>query len=109
MALPLLASSAIISPKANAGYPLAKVTNNTRFAASGTEEYVGGGGIIGCRSDNYRVAPGQKWTAKSRGVCLIKKITSKLDNGKQFVKIVWDGGRVSGLISHNNELFQKSN
>lgn len=101
MALPLLASSAIISPKANAGYPLAKVTNNTGFAASGTVEYEGGNSIFGCRSDNYRVAPGQKWTAKSRGLCLIKKITSKLDNGKQVVTYT-----ASPATSYSNFLIQ---
>ena len=97
IALPLLTSTAIFSPKVNA-YPLAKITNNTRSTATGRIEYLGGGGIFGCNPDNYSVAPGKQWTAKSRGGCLITKITSNLSNGKPVVTYTSTGTSYSNFL-----------
>ncbi len=96
IALPLFASTAIFSSSANA-YPLAKVTNNTRFTATGRVEYLGGGGIFGCNPDSYSVAPGKTWTAQSRGACLIDKITANLSGGPSVVSYTSTGTSYSNF------------
>lgn len=69
-----------LSGPASAAYPLAKITNNTAYTVSGTVEYVS----FTCSDDKYSVAPGKTWTAKSRGVCLIDKITGKTSGRAKF-------------------------
>ena len=66
---PLSTLLLLISAPGFAAYPLAKITNQTDYAVSGTVEYPG------CSDDDYTVQPGQTWTARSRGVCLITRIT----------------------------------
>lgn len=57
------------------GYPLVNVTNSTSSPVSGTVEYAS----IFCSNDNYNVAPnGGTWTASSRGVCLVTKVTANV-------------------------------
>lgn len=54
-------------------YPLAEVKNNTEYTVSGVINYVA------CKADKFSVGPGEKWTAKSRGVCLIANIKGELN------------------------------
>lgn len=61
-------------------YPLAEVKNNTEYTVSGVIDYVS------CKDDRFTVAPGEKWTAKSRGVCLIAKISGTLKGIPESLK-----------------------
>lgn len=65
---------AIFSSNAHAAYPLARITNNTPYPAAGQINYAS----YLCKNDQYTVAPGQTWTATSRGVCLITWISAYL-------------------------------
>ncbi|MGX5174857.1 RICIN domain-containing protein [Aliikangiella sp. IMCC44653] len=57
---------------AKAGYPLAEIKNNTEYTVKGVVHYAA------CSNDKYTVKPKKKWKAKSRGLCLITKITGNL-------------------------------
>lgn len=61
-------------------YPLAEIKNNTEYTVSGVIDYVG------CKDDKFKVGPGNKWTAKSRGVCLIKNIKGGLSGIPESLK-----------------------
>lgn len=65
------------SAPAHASYPVAQITNNTPYTVRGTVEYAS----AFCRNDDYSVAPGQTWRARSRGVCLITGITGSIPSG----------------------------
>lgn len=60
-----------------ADYPLAQVKNNTDYTIIGEVQYLS----AFCSDDSYSVAPGKTWRAKSRGVCLIDKITGSAVQG----------------------------
>jgi hypothetical protein len=62
-------------------YPLAKVTNKTPYAASGTVHYMS----AFCKNDKFSVAAGATWTASSRGSCLITGISASLAGAKKPV------------------------
>ena len=53
-------------------YPLVQITNSTSFNAFGTVEYAS----FTCSNDDYAVERDQTWTASSRGVCLVTKISA---------------------------------
>lgn len=53
-------------------YPVVKIHNSTSFIAKGKVSYMS----LFCSDDNYSVTPDTTWTAKSRGVCLLTKITA---------------------------------
>ncbi|MCI1780191.1 MAG: hypothetical protein LKI53_09610 [Bacteroidales bacterium] len=55
-------------------YPKVKIFNSTNYIASGTVEYMS----ALCSNDHYNVTPNTQWKAKSRGVCLLTKITATL-------------------------------
>lgn len=90
LSLPLLAFPGF---SAHAHYPYAKVTNNTPFEAHGTVHYAG----WTCKNDNYKVKPGKRWKARSRGVCLITKITAAL-SGKPTHR----GPKIKGVKTYTS-------
>lgn len=53
-------------------YPLVEIKNSTNFIATGNVDYAS----IFCSNDSYTVTPLTTWKAKSRGVCLLTKITA---------------------------------
>jgi hypothetical protein len=55
-------------------YPPVSIVNSTNYTASGKVSYAS----IFCSDDNYTVGPNSTWTASSRGVCLVTKITATL-------------------------------
>jgi hypothetical protein len=56
-----------------AAYPPVSIVNSTQYSASGTVFYAS----AFCSNDNYTVSPnGAKWTASSRGVCLVTQISA---------------------------------
>lgn len=56
------------------GYPLVKITNSTPFEAVGEVCYLS----AFCSNDDYQVKSFHDWTADSRGVCLVNRITATL-------------------------------
>ena len=56
-----------------AGYPKVKITDSTAYNVEGKVEYAG---IFTCPIDGWSATPSTKWTASSRGVCLVCKITA---------------------------------
>lgn len=52
-------------------YPPVTVVNSTNFTASVTVTYTS----FFCSSDNFALAPHTSWTAHSRAVCLVAKIS----------------------------------
>ena len=72
--LVVLVASLFVSTSAYAAYPYARVTNNTPYTVTGEVQYVS----LACKDDSYTVAPGQTWTASSRGICLIDDITGTM-------------------------------
>lgn len=54
------------------GYPYVQIVNATNYIASGTVSYAS----AFCSNDHYTVTPNTTWTATSRGVCLLTKITA---------------------------------
>ncbi len=67
----LFVGSVLFTGNAYAAYPVAKITNYTNKTVSGTVKYAS----ALCKNDSYSVAAGNKWSAKSRGGCLITGIT----------------------------------
>lgn len=65
-------------------YPLVEITNSTNFIVSGKVDYMS----AFCSDDNYSVTPNTTWKAKSRGVCLLTKVsaTVKTPNGEIVAK-----------------------
>lgn len=62
-------------------YPLVKITNSTAYVVEGEVKYCS----VFCSNDNYIVAAGTSWEAKSRGVCLVKEITATVNvNGNKI-------------------------
>ena len=55
-------------------YPLVNIHNSAQDVACGTVQYAS----AFCSNDDYCVSPGRTWTASSRGVCLITKITASV-------------------------------
>lgn len=53
-------------------YPLVHIHNSTRYTVTGKVSYMS----MFCADDKYEVFPFDTWTAKSRGVCLLTKITA---------------------------------
>jgi hypothetical protein len=53
-------------------YPLVSVSNSVQYVVSGTVEYAS----FLCSDDDFDVTPNTVWTATSRGVCLVTKITA---------------------------------
>jgi hypothetical protein len=60
-------------------YPVVDIANSTEFIVSGKVSYKS----LLCKNDDYNVTPKTHWTAKSRGVCLVTRITAivKTPNG----------------------------
>lgn len=56
------------------GYPYVHIVNSTTYSVSGTADYAS----AFCSNDNYGMGPGQSWTASSRGVCLLTKISANV-------------------------------
>ncbi|BBI36686.1 hypothetical protein [Cohnella abietis] len=54
------------------GYDPVQIFNSTSFNAFGKVEYAS----IFCSDDNYSVQRDETWTASSRGVCLLTRITA---------------------------------
>jgi hypothetical protein len=55
-------------------YPLVHISNSTNYDASGEVSYRS----AFCKDDKYTAPANKSWTAKSRGVCLVTKITATL-------------------------------
>lgn len=53
-------------------YPLVTIVDSTPFNISGEVEYAS----IFCSNDSYSATPNTTWSASSRGVCLVTKITA---------------------------------
>ncbi|MBP1962991.1 hypothetical protein GQF04_28400 [Paenibacillus aceris] len=53
-------------------YPPVQIVNSTSFNVSGKVEYAS----FLCSDDNYNVQRDETWTATSRGVCLVTRITA---------------------------------
>ena len=53
-------------------YPLVSIVNSTPFIANGDVKYP----TFLCTNDHYTVTPNTTWIAKSRGLCLVTKITA---------------------------------
>lgn len=63
-------------------YPKVKIYNSTQFIVSGEVDYMS----VFCSDDNYDVTPDTAWEAKSRGVCLLTKITATVKTPSGEVK-----------------------
>ena len=61
------------------GYPLVKIHNSTNYKVSGKVRYMS----AFCSDDDYSVEPGRRWTAKSRGVCLLTKVSATIHHPKK--------------------------
>lgn len=55
-------------------YPLVKITNATKWYVSGKVDYMS----PFCSNDDYGVGSLASWEAKSRGICLLTKITAQV-------------------------------
>lgn len=53
-------------------YPLVTITDSTPFNVSGKVTYAS----LFCSDDSYSATPNTTWTASSRGVCLVTKISA---------------------------------
>lgn len=53
-------------------YPKVKIINSTKYVVEGDAVYCS----AFCSDDHYIVEGGMTWKAKSRGVCLLKRITA---------------------------------
>ena len=53
-------------------YPKVHIVNSTNYTVKGTVKYAA------CSSDDFEIAPWGNWTAGSRGVCLLTKITANV-------------------------------
>ena len=63
-------------------YPLVHISNSTPYAAAGKVEYAS----AFCSNDDYTAnANGGQWTASSRGVCLVTKVSAKLNVNGNWV------------------------
>lgn len=51
-------------------YPKVHIVNSTNYSVKGKVKYAA------CSSDDFVIAPWGSWTADSRGVCLLTKITA---------------------------------
>ncbi len=77
----------------NTSYPLAQVANYTKYHAKGRVHYMS----ALCEDDDFSMAPAKEvknemrasvWSARSRGVCLIDKITASLHGGHAPPKVI---------------------
>ena len=59
-------------------YPKVHIVNSTNYTVKGTVKYAA------CSSDDFEIAPWGSWTAGSRGVCLLTKITANVKLRKQI-------------------------
>ncbi|AJI73372.1 hypothetical protein AQ14_889 [Francisella tularensis subsp. novicida D9876] len=57
-------------------YPYVHIENTTDFYIKGTVGYAS----AFCSDDNFYITPNSSWTADSRGVCLVTKITATNQN-----------------------------
>ncbi|WP_455634453.1 hypothetical protein [Parabacteroides sp.] len=55
-------------------YPKVKITNSTKYVVEGKAIYCS----AFCSDDPYIVDSGMAWESKSRGVCLLKRITATI-------------------------------
>ena len=63
-------------------YPDVHIVNSTNYPGQGKVEYAT---PLVCSTDDYKVSAGGDWTANSRGVCLVAKISAKLNvNGTTY-------------------------
>ena len=60
-------------------YPLVSISNTVDHKVSGTVSYGGRATIFFCKPDYYSIAPKATWTASSRGLCLVTKITATVE------------------------------
>ena len=101
--LTLFIGSFVYCISAYAAYPVAKIKNNTEYTISGEVQYIS----FLCEDDNYTVAPGQTWTASSRGVCLIDAITGSTGgavgkNGEKTNVVSYDSSGTSYSVFQIN-------
>ena len=70
----LQSSGPMYAPVAEAAlaYPLVTIQDSTAYNVEGKVEYAS----IFCKDDNWSATPSTQWTASSRGVCLVCKITA---------------------------------
>ena len=57
-------------------YPLVVIHNSTNLTVKGKVSYVSSS----CSTDDYTATPMSDWKAKSRGVCLLTKVTATIYN-----------------------------
>src|SRR4029077_7611058 len=79
-----------LSVSASANYPRAKIHNRTLYPATGSVHYAA------CKTDWFRIPPGRLerdgsitpgfWQARTRGLCLIKRINVSLDGAHRGVR-----------------------
>ncbi len=62
----------------SSNYPKVNIKNSTAYSISGKVLYKSGV----CKNDNYGMGPWKEWTASSRGVCLVSKITADVSTPK---------------------------
>lgn len=60
---------------AMAAYPYVNIFDSTNYIASGKVSYAS----AFCSDDTYYVTPNTSWTANSRGVCLVTKISATVE------------------------------
>ena len=58
-------------------YPLVSISNTVDHKVSGMVSYAGP--YLLCKTDYYSIAPKGSWTASSRGLCLVTKITAAVE------------------------------
>lgn len=64
-------------------YPLVHISNSTPYPAAGKVSYAS----IFCSDDDYTVnGNGGQWTASSRGVCLVTKVSASLNVNGSWVE-----------------------
>ncbi len=74
----LVAGPAFSEKAAPTAYPKVNIKNSTAYSISGKVCYKSGL----CKDDNYGMGPWKEWTANSRGVCLVTKITATVSTPK---------------------------
>ena len=63
-------------------YPLVRISNSTNHRVTGTVVYAA------CSDDDYTVEPHKTWQASKRGVCLLTRITAKVEVDGEVVDAV---------------------
>ena len=70
-------------PKKETGLNRVTVANNTDYRASGKVIYVQ---VVVCKNDDYSAPAKGSWTARSRGVCRVRRITANLETNAGNIK-----------------------